>query len=1088
MFSTSMRAKRAVLFAAASFTALAAPAALSAQSTTPGDVENSPAIVVRNDLNPSAPPPGGVLDNVVDVTGVGQMRTIANLAAGTGFVCSGTLINPRTVIFAAHCVNSVPQSAYGDTTNGVPISFGFSADNLAARRIWAGLDPVTLQPNPDTSLKFKTNTARNLFNVEQVWYDQRSLQPEGFEFLQADVALATLDTHADNIPTWAMLFTPLTEPTHALVNGYGTFGNSTNPSQGLDSRRRIAENMIDFMGSLDDRDRLLFTDLLGFPLDPPFGVSTNYQLDFDDPAGVGGFNFNIFGGSALTREGTTAGGDSGGPLIVDQKYAQKVVAGVLSGGTRFFNGQPFSTYGTTSFYQPLFLYWDVIVANNPYVYASAKAGNGSWFDPKRWVQDLDPNYKIDVDGQLVTGLPNTEAQGIATNTPKFGTVCANGVNGVQGCASITGSNPEPSGTPIQIAGGPGTTNFVPNNVSGDRATGKRASYYEVTLNKAGITSLTRAATIDRLNLTGAAGLTISAAGNLTVLGDYTQTGGTLIANGTLKTGEAFVGTGILSGSGKIDPTFLTVVRGVVAPGTYGTTGTLTIQGDVILSSASLTNIDVTGTVSDKLAITGDAQNTGIAALAGNLLVTRATGATTAPRDGQVIEIISAAGGVDGRFANVLGSLGVLRPNVTYAANTVTLSLSAGSLRSMAASSSPTVNAVAGALDAIRTGGYTDLYGIYGAIDVMESGQLANTLAGFAPRVATIAQLEADEQRSMVLGMVGDRLSMIGTSRAQPGTFAVIGAPETLGLAVGQTSVSGATASQRSFIGSVTNSGRAFGALPENVSGFISGGYEAGRPGERTKGSQRSTWHIAMGVEMEAAENLTLGTAFGFVSGRSNLIGSQAETETSQAIGYGSYRLSRRAYVAGMASVTNTAIGVQRGVSTGLDQFSLNGQTNAMSYDLHLETGMNFGIAKGLTLTPRAAIRYASTDISGFRERGGEAALAIDDIKERRLEGRLGVRMSGSVNAGSGWSFAPELGVDQVQAFSTSGSEIQVRFANVSGFAFALPGLSRDTAWTEVKGGMKLTNGVFSFGAGVESSLGRSDYRDNRAVASVGIKF
>jgi len=69
-----------------------------------------------------------------------------------------------------------------------------------------------------------------------------------------------------------------------------------------------------------------------------------------------------------------------GPLIVDQKFSKPVVAATLSGGSRFFNGQRFSTYGTSSFYQPLFLFWDEIVANNPYVYAGNLPGQVGPFE------------------------------------------------------------------------------------------------------------------------------------------------------------------------------------------------------------------------------------------------------------------------------------------------------------------------------------------------------------------------------------------------------------------------------------------------------------------------------------------------------------------------------------------------------------------------------------------------------------------------------------------------------------------------------------------------------------------------------------
>ncbi len=1135
------RRRRSVLLAAASVVAIAMPAMGQAQ-TSPDMAEHDPQIVVNDTLNPNAAGPGGALDT--GINGIGQMIAFTNQGLG---LCSGSLINPRTVIFAAHCVNSRPADQYGSqtgssggvslnsgaitaigttgvtrarvTSTGVPLSFGFGATNRCLATtpgVNAGTATIA---NPGNGCQaetgayekwrngnFATVASSAIFNVNQVWYDTRSLEPASVGFLYADVAIATLDTPASDIPTWTTLFSPLTGPTHGIVTGYGVNGTHTSaqggascpfprppgescrPIGGIDYRRRAAENMIDVLASLDDNDEAFFP---GSPFNGTDNPQALYQTDFDSPGGpatfngVTNFDIDLFDGAALPNEATTAGGDSGGPLIADQAFARPTIVGVLSGGSRYFNEQRFSTYGTTSFYQPLFLYWEEIVTNNPYVYASAKTGSGSWFDPTRWVQDMDPAYQIAVEGALVNGLPGFRSDANAGNGPRFGTLC----NGPR-CVDLAGTGTDlPTVPPFIVPGGPGSTNFVPNNIapvnSANPALTVKARYYDVMLRNDGITVLDRAATIDKLTIAGPAQLFVTAPGNLTVLGDYTQGGGLLSVNGTLKTGEALISRGQLVGSGTFDPTFLTVLNAAVLPGGSGGFGTLTIKGDLILTSATLTQLDVNRTSSDKLVVTGDAQNPGIASLGGLLFVTKAFGAN--PRDGQAYEILTATGGIDGTFNTVQARIGNLRGSVAYNPNNAVLTFNAGRLAEMVGGSNPASAAFANALDSIRTTGYTDLAGLYGAIDVMESAQLTATLSGLTPRVAGVAQLEADEQRSMVLGMVSDRLSMIGTSEAQAGTFSVIGAPETLGLAVGQTNVSGSSASLRSIAGNVT-ANRTMGALPENVSGFIAGGYDAGRAGGTSANGQRGTWHIAMGLEMAAAPDLTIGTAFGYVNGRSNITGSQAETRTSQAVAYGSYRLSRNAYLAGMASVTHSDIGVQRGVSTGLDQFSLNGATSAMSYDLHMETGYNVDIAKGLTFTPRAALRYSSTSIDGYRERGGEAALLIDDISDRRLEARFGARMSGSVNAGSGWAFAPELAVDQVQALSRDGSELQVRFAQAAGIAFTLPGLSRDRSWTEVKGGMKLTDGTFSFGAGVESSLGRSDYRDNRAVASFGIKF
>ena len=85
----------------------------------------------------------------------------------------------------------------------------------------------------------------------------------GNNFLQGDVAIATLDTPAANVPTWAILLSQLPAPDaidaatgtgyHVTIAGYGNNGvGDTGEIGGIDFRRRVAENYIGLLGSLDD--------------------------------------------------------------------------------------------------------------------------------------------------------------------------------------------------------------------------------------------------------------------------------------------------------------------------------------------------------------------------------------------------------------------------------------------------------------------------------------------------------------------------------------------------------------------------------------------------------------------------------------------------------------------------------------------------------------------------------------------------------------------------------------------------------------------------------------------------------------------
>jgi outer membrane autotransporter protein len=254
--------------------------------------------------------------------------------------------------------------------------------------------------------------------------------------------------------------------------------------------------------------------------------------------------------------------------------------------------------------------------------------------------------------------------------------------------------------------------------------------------------------------------------------------------------------------------------------------------------------------------------------------------------------------------------------------------------------------------------------------------------------------------------------------------------------------------------------------------------------------QRS-WNVGMGLEMEVAEGTTLGTAFALSNGLALPGGERARVDSraAQAAVYGSYQLGGGAYVAGLAAAERSRTGIEREAFTGDAVNALTGATETARYSAMLETGVNFGVAKGLTLTPRASLGYSSYQLSGFRESGGEAALRLDDLELNRLDAKVGAKFAGTAPLGrSGWTLVPQIQADWVQNLSGARSGMTVRFASAPDVAIALPLLDGDTSWAEVKGGMRLTNGALEFGAGIEGSFGRQSFRDERAVADVTLRF
>lgn len=1035
------------------------------------------AVVINDNYTPT-----DVVDTSNTYSNVGQM--VIDLQNGYIGLCTASLINPRTVIFAAHCVNETAdgsgftdQSSYGVKFGGMPIAFFFNSYNRTAIREWLGYG---------SGEAYTTNAALNAYNSNYVVYDTDStVFGLGWNFLQADIALAALDTPVTDLPTWSLLLSPLTEATHATIVGYGVNGTgTTGASGGIDYRRRVAENTISVLGSLDDQDTFLFGS--------PDGLPANlYMLDFNDPkfntADANWYDFNIFHDAALTLEGITASGDSGGPLIVDQLFDQAVIAAVLSGGDRFWSGQPSSSYGTTSFYQPLYLYWDWIVTNNPYKYVSAKSGDGLWTDPSHWVINLDPNYVTYVDGSLVNALPTEAAQGAATgdsvNTPKFGYVCyfdicedistgeivdysslnitsttsvtqlgsgvastatqetitslfadyteseteaavanaqaysaalksilqaqSSGFSSAEGSAEVNG---------VSIQGAPGSSNFVPNDTDGDPTTDTPARYYDVTLSADGTTTLTDATIIiDRLTVFGAnTGLNITSTGALGTMIDTTIYAGTVNVDGVLASvGDIGLMGGVLTGNGVIATPYLTSVLGTIAPGGVGSIGTLTVEGNVILSSGSSLLIDVGSASNDLLDVYGTLS------LGGTLVVTP-NGSYVPKYKGSVM--VAAADYIEGSFDSVADTIpGVLYPTVTtvtigtgvdaYQVELVTFE--AATFASMLGShASADQLSAAALLDSARDAHYDDMAELYDAIDPLTGDTLTQSLEHLAPETARalpqIAALLTANSTSYLWDYLGslpqgnEGKVAIQTSDLKVADTSYMGSVEMRSLlsALGSRDanpVPGAavTPMPASSVGGME--------MPKGMGAFLTGHSLDGWVQVGGGGGKATTdgFLISVGTDVPFNQHFRGGLAFtyGEVDAKFSSVEAHSKTTMKEVVFYGQYMNDSGLFANGFAGGAFLASSSTRMATVGGTSFTLKGHQNGSVGIFGLQVGgiiddVLYGQAR-----PAWGVQVADPTLNPFSETGGPAAMSVAEYNAREIDMRLGVDMNWSFDLG-----------------------------------------------------------------------------------------
>jgi len=571
------------------------------------------------------------------------------------------------------------------------------------------------------------------------------------------------------------------------------------------------------------------------------------------------------------------------------------------------------------------------------------------------------------------------------------------------------------------------------------------------------------------NISGNGSIIKTGTGYWNLTGNNTYTGLTTVADGLLSVngsvaGDVYVWGGILGGSGVIGGSVLN--QSVVSPG--NSPGTLTVAGDYAQSSAGYLLIQLASpTVFDRLIVGGQAS------LDGGVAVQFYHGFL--PKKGESFVFLTAAGGIDGKFSQLVFPSGTLLYfGLEYQPNSVILDVLQGSFAKDVPNLTPNERAVGAALDKV-----VNSKQVSGLVDKLDSLSLAS-VPGALDQIAPTELLTMFDASIASASVQADNLER-RMEEIRDGSTGFSGDGLHLTNSHGEQSAGG---SAKQAIG---KDGKELAPAPlSDRWGFFingSGEFVDVESNDIAHGTDFTTGGISTGADYRLGNHAAAGVTAGYsntsASGRGN---GPVQTNSGKLGLYGTV------FDRGCGFFLNGALGgglnnydTQRETLGG----TARGETEGTDFNTMLGTGYTYHHG-GWSAGPVTSLRYSWVGIDGFTERGSLTPLRFGDQSESSLKSTAGLQASYVIPVGK-MTFTPQVRAQWQHEYLDDARSIGASFLPGGAFSVQGPEVGRDGVLIDAGLTVQLNARIAVYGF-YTGDLWRKNYSANSVNGGVQIRY